>query len=130
MKVHIYNFEKLEIWNLAMEFADYIYDVTNTFPPEEKYGLSSQLRRAATSISANIAEGSCKTSYKEKKRFMEIAYGSTIEVLNHCMFSRKRNYIDEETISKIRIIVNELTNKINGFNNNLIMKIKTSKEIK
>jgi four helix bundle protein len=130
MKVHIYNFEKLEIWNLAMEFADYIYDVTNTFPPEEKFGLSSQLRRAATSISANIAEGSCKTSYKEKKRFMEIAYGSTIEVLNHCMFSRKRNYIDEETISKIRIIVNELTNKINGFNNNLIMKIKTSKEIK
>ena len=82
-----YNFERLEIWELSISFSVEIYSATGKFPPTEKYGLISQIRRAANSISANIAEGNSRLGNKEKARFIQIAYGSAIEVLNHLILS-------------------------------------------
>lgn len=117
-----YNFEKLEIWNLAMHFACDIYDLSEKYPKTELYGLRSQITRSASSISANIAEGVCRVSGKEKARFIDIAYGSTIETLNHSILSQRRKYFSQEELDTIRSKVNELTNKINAFYKSVLNK--------
>jgi four helix bundle protein len=71
----MFAFEKLEVWHLAVEFCDDVYRFTRTFPSDERFGLTSQLRRAAVSIAANMAEDSGRSSKKEFVRFVEIAYG-------------------------------------------------------
>ncbi len=117
---YTYSFEKLEIWQKSMDLTISIYQLTNSFPDSEKFGLTNQIRRAAASVSANIAEGSTKISNKEKSRYMQIAYGSLIEVLNHLILSQKINLISENILFEKRKIIQELSNKINAFNSSLI----------
>ena len=69
MKKELFNFEKLEVWNLAIDFVDKIYECTNSFPKSETFGLSNQLRRAAISIASNIAEGAGRFNKKDFIRF-------------------------------------------------------------
>ena len=76
--MHIYSFEKLEVWKLARDLCVYIYKLTNTFPPEEKFGLISQMRRANISIASNIAEGSSRMGKKDQSHFYTISFSSTI----------------------------------------------------
>ncbi len=76
-----YSFENLNVWLCSRKFAVFIYTVTKTFPEDEKFGLVSQLRRAAISICSNLAEGSAKHSGKEKAWFTEKAFCSLMEVL-------------------------------------------------
>lgn len=111
---YIYNFEKLEIWKLAIDLSVVIYKTTELFPVEERYGLTSQLKRASSSISANIAEGLSRGG-KDSARFIQIAFGSTIEVLNHLILSNKIGYISDETLGNYRKSILELTNKLNSF---------------
>jgi 23S rRNA-intervening sequence protein len=75
----MFRFERLVVWHKAIEFADHVYSATKGFPVDERFGLTSQLRRAAVSISSNIAAGSGRPSDKEFARFLEIAYGSVME---------------------------------------------------
>jgi len=89
------------------------------FPASEKFGLVSQLRRSSSSISSNIAEGVSRFSTKDKARFIEIAYGSTIEVLNHFILSKELEFIDQKELAIYREKINELSNKINAFYQNL-----------
>lgn len=70
------NFEDLEVWQKAIDLAVEIYSITKTYPKEELYALSNQMRRAASSISANIAEGYGRYNIKEKTQFYKIANGS------------------------------------------------------
>ena len=69
----MYGFERLEAWEKAINFADTVYSVTRDFPSDERFGLSNQMRKAAVSISSNIAEGSSRNSRKDFARFLEIA---------------------------------------------------------
>jgi len=78
----MFGFEKLDVWQKAVEYGDTIYEITKPFPAEELFGLTSQLRRAAVSVSANIAEGSSRSSNIDFKRFIEIAYGSLLETVS------------------------------------------------
>ena len=71
----MFNFEKLEVWKKAVDFADFVYSTTRTFPDDERFGLTNQMRRAAVSISSNIAEGSSRHSKDDYARFLEIATG-------------------------------------------------------
>ena len=73
----MFRFEKLDVWQKSVEFADRVYAVTKSFPSDERFGLTSQMRRAAVSISSNIAEGSGGSSDKDFAHFLEIAYGSS-----------------------------------------------------
>jgi len=78
----MFKFEELEIWKEAIKFASNVYRVTNTFPAEERFGLTRQLRDAAISISLNIAEGSGRYHNKDFVRFLQIAIGSLYEVVS------------------------------------------------
>ena len=101
-----FGFEKLEVWQLSRKLASKIYLLTKSFSEDERFGLTSQLRRAVISIASNIAEGSVRYSNVERKRFYEIAYGSSIEVMNQLIISNDLGYINKESLDILR---NEIT---------------------
>ena len=109
-----YSFEKLEVWIEAKEFTKTIYKSTTSFPDSEKFGLTSQLRRASVSICSNIAEGSTRNTPRDKAHFLTIAYGSTIEVLNQVIISLELEFISEEVYLKLRSSLESISNKINA----------------
>ena len=89
-------FQKLETYRVAKDFVKEVYTYTSTFPDAERFGLCSQIRRAAVSVPSNIAEGTSRISDKEKAHFIEISYGSLMEVLCQMEISRDLGYITEE----------------------------------
>jgi four helix bundle protein len=115
--MYVYSFEKLEVWIEAKEFTKTIYKLTSDFPDSEKYSLVSQLRRAAISICSNIAEGSARNSYKDKAHFTVMAFGSAVEVLNQLIISFELNFITETQYQDSRILLESITNKLNGLRN-------------
>ena len=88
-------FEKLEVWQNSREFVKEIYSVTKSFPDDEKFGLTSQIRRASLSVSANIAEGMSRKTEKDKARFISISFGSAIEVVNFLILANDLSLINE-----------------------------------
>ena len=100
----IKNFEDLDVWKNALQFAVSIYRSSENFPKAELFALTSQLRRAGSSISANIAEGFGRRTNKDKIHFYTIAYGSTLEVKNFLYLSSELGYIDR---SRLDILLSE-----------------------
>ena len=115
--MHVFSFEKLEIWIEAKEFIKQIYNVTSKFPDTEKFGLISQLRRASISIASNIAEGSARKSFKDKIHFSTIAFSSSVEVLNQLIISFELSFISETDYIELRKMLESITNKINALRN-------------
>ncbi len=93
------NFRKLEIWNDARFLVKEIYLLTNTFPSSEKFGLISQINRAAISIPANIAEGCAKDSQKDFARFLQISLGSAFEIESHLILGNDIGFITDKELS-------------------------------
>jgi len=89
----MFNFEKLDTWHEAIAFADLVYQVTRNFPADERFGLTNQMRRAAVSISSNIAEGCSRSSRVDYSRFLEIATGSVFEVVSQSTVGRNQGFI-------------------------------------
>jgi four helix bundle protein len=125
--MYVFSFEKLEVWQEAKEFSKMIYDITSNFPDTDKFGLTSQLRRASISIASNIAEGSARKSYKDKAHFTSMAFGSAVEVLNQLIISFELNFVSEVNYLKLREQLESITNKLNALRNYQIDK---SEEIK
>ncbi len=96
-----YKFENLEVWQLSLEFVDKIYKVADSLPDNERHNLRSQMIRAATSISLNIAEGSTSQSVAEFSRFVGIAIRSCIEVIACLHLARRREYIDQGVFKQV-----------------------------
>ena len=119
--MHTFYFEKLEVWQDSRLLIKKIYELTKRFPGDEKYGLTSQTRRAAISISSNIAEGSSRFSDKDKARFMEIAFGSSLEVLNLIILAFDLKYIESEEADSLRTQVQKICNRLNAFRKKLII---------
>ena len=90
----MFNFEKLEIWHEAIAFADLVYQLTRHFPDEERFGLTNQMRRAAVSISSNVAEGCSRSSRVDYARFVEIATGSLFEVVSQATIGRNQGFLN------------------------------------
>lgn len=111
--MHIYSFEKLEVWKESLKLAVNIYNYTKSFPDEERFGLVSQMRRSSVSISSNIAEGTARLTNKDKAHFMAVSYSSTLELLNQAIILKELNFISEENHKNIRLEVESITNKIN-----------------
>ena len=109
-----YSFENLEVWQLSRELVRDIYQLTSTFPKDEKYGLTSQLRRASVSVSSNIAEGSTRWSKKDQSGFYEIAFGSLIEVLNQLILSTDREFLQETQLTEIRTKIDQTGRMLNA----------------
>lgn len=108
-----FNFEKLTVYQKALDVIDKVYDYTNTFPKEELFGLNSQFRRSATSISLNIAEGSAR-SKKDFRRFLDIAQGSVFECVATVEICRRRQYIKESIVLQLREAFSEISKMISG----------------
>lgn len=94
--MRVYSFEKLECWQSARKLAVWTYINTKNFPTEEKFGLVSQMRRAAISIASNIAEGTSRITKKDQSHFSTIAYSSTIELLNDFIISSDLMFLSDE----------------------------------
>jgi four helix bundle protein len=112
--MHIYGFEKLDVWQAARKFTKEIYQITKSFPKEEKFGLMNQIRRASISVCSNIAEGSARKTKKDKARFFQIAYASTLELLNQLIICNDLQYISDQVLLNLRNNIEEITNKLNA----------------
>jgi len=95
------NFKQLKIWQKGFEIAVKSITLTGTFPKEEKYGIFTQVTRAAVSVPSNIAEGSSRSREKDYKRFLEIALGSSFELETQLLISKAVNFGDENIINYI-----------------------------
>ena len=111
---YVFSFEKLEVWKKARELVVKIYACTKKFPAEERFGLTSQIQRAAVSVSSNLAEGTSRSSYKEKLRFTEIAYGSLMETYCQLITAQDLNYLKAEELDNILPLVNEIAKMLNA----------------
>jgi four helix bundle protein len=99
--VKLQSFEQLTAWRESQNLAVLIYKITRTFPKEEKFGITSQVRRAVSSVSANIAEGFGRYSQKDKLHFYTIVYGSLLETKNFIYLTKKLEFIDTKAESDI-----------------------------
>ena len=120
-----YNFEKLEVWNDARHFVKAVYNITSHFPDKEKFGLSSQIQRASVSVVSNIAEGVSRNSVKEQIRFVEMAYGSLMEVYCQLYIAVDLGYIISELFETIKTEIDKIANKLNALNRSLIKRLNT-----
>ena len=118
----IKSFTDLNAWKEGHKLVLMIYDITKQFPKEEMFGLVSQIRRCAVSITSNIAEGFSRLSYKEKARFYSISLGSITELQNQILIAKDVNYITKEqfqNIAKQSIKVHKITNGLIKSSKNL-----------
>jgi four helix bundle protein len=103
------SYRDLIVWQRAMDLAKLVYGVTASFPASERYGLTSQLRRAAVSIAANIAEGHGRNSSKEFVQFLGISRGSLTETETLLILARDLNFIGQEDGTKLLAICEEIS---------------------
>jgi four helix bundle protein len=96
-----FNFEKLDVWREAIEFANLIYKLTSKFPEHERFGLTNQMRRTAVSVSSNLAEGTSRISRVDFGRFVEIATGSLFEVVSQANISLNQRFLTRPEYERI-----------------------------
>lgn len=115
----MFRFEKLAVWQRAVEYADLIYGLTQDFPTEERFGLTSQLRRSAVSISSNIAEGTSRSSGTDLARFVEIAYGSLLESISELEIAKRQGLLSVELFEQMYNHAEDLAKMLSGFRQRL-----------
>jgi four helix bundle protein len=116
----MFGFEKLDVWQRAIEFADVVYSITRRFPVDERFGLTNQMRRAAVSISSNIAEGSSRNSRKDFARFIEIAAGSVYEVVSQSYIGRNQGFLTPEEFEVLYTAADEQSRMLSGLRRSLL----------
>jgi four helix bundle protein len=116
----MFRFEKLDVWNYSIDFAGKVYDVTRPFPSDERFGLTSQMRRAAVSISSNVAEGSSRRPDVDFARFIEIAYGSLMEAVSQAHVARRQNFMPEDDFSELYQHSERLARMLSGLRASLL----------
>lgn len=109
------DFRKIQVWAKAHQFTVRMYQLTASFPREETYGLTSQIRRAAASVPANIAEGCGRHTQPELARFFHIAGGSASELEYHLLLAHDLGYIDSTIYPELDLAINEIKKMLNGF---------------
>jgi four helix bundle protein len=110
----MFDFEKLETWQKAIAFADLVYEVTREFPSEERFGLTNQTRRAAVSISSNIAEGAARNSANDSARFPEIATGSLFEIVSQSFISQRLGFLSKLDFERVYSAADEQGKMLSG----------------
>lgn len=112
-------YKNLKIWKRGVNLATEIYKITSKYPKGERYGIVSQLRRCVVSISSNIAEGAGRSSNKQYKHFLNIAYGSSYELETQLIISTNLEFIDEVTCEKLCSELIEIQKMIYTFSKTL-----------
>ncbi len=130
------SFRDLQIWQRGLDLSILIYNYTVDFPKEEQFGLTSQLRRASTSVPLNIAEGWGRGSNKSFANFLKIARGSLFEVETILEICCRLDYINNETINTLRNEIEQIGKMINSFikkldnNNEVINSVESVNSLK
>lgn len=120
---HCFSFETLEVYQKSRALVSDVYRLQRCFPKEECYALGDQVRRAATSITANLAEGSGRQSLKEKIHFIEIAYGSLMEVFCELQTATDLEYISEAQLDTLRPQFTDIAKMLSGLRTSLAKKL-------
>jgi len=120
LKQGMFNFEKLGVWQEAIRFADLIYEVPRKFPEQERFGLTNQMRRAAVSVSSNLAEGSSRSSRPDFARFVEIATGSLFEVLSQARIALNQKFLTSAIYSRISEAAEKQSRMLSGLRRSLV----------
>ena len=113
-----HNYKNLKVWQLGIEIANDVSDILLEFPKHERYDLSSQMSRCSVSIPSNIAEGSSRTD-KSFSHFVDIALGSSFELITQLIVAKHRKYIDEEKFDKMEKKIEEFQRMTMSFQNGL-----------
>ena len=116
------DFRNYKVWSTSLDFVTEIYQLTEHFPLEERYGLSSQMRRAAVSIASNIAEGASRSSEADFARFIEMAIGSAFELETQLIISNRLSYIEQKQADYLNNHLQDIQKMLN----NLLLKIRNS----
>jgi four helix bundle protein len=116
----LFNFEKLETWQRAIEFADLVYRLTREFPSDERFGLTNQMRRAAVSVASNLAEGSSRGSRPDFARFTEIATGSVFEVVSQATIAQRQGFLSEAQFRQLYAAAEEQGKMLSGLRRSLL----------
>ena len=115
----MHQFKELLIWQKSRLFCSEVYAVTASFPNDEKFGLTNQLRRASVSIPSNIAEGSSRNSNKDFARFLEIAIGSGYEIESQILIATDLNFLNQNQSENLIFQLNEIIKMISKFRSTL-----------
>jgi four helix bundle protein len=114
----MFNFERLEVWQKAIVFADLVYDSSSGFPSDERFGLTNQIRRAGNSIASNIAEGSARPP-ADFAKFLGYATGSLYEVVTQAFVAKRRKFLREDSFAKIYADAEEIARMLSGLRKSL-----------
>jgi four helix bundle protein len=109
------SFEQLRVWQTAQDMAVMVYRFTKDFPDYEKFGLINQVRRSASSVSANIAEGFGRRSAKDKLQFYYVAHGSLLETKNFVLLSVKLNFLDKNIANDVLQTITQCQKQLNAY---------------
>jgi four helix bundle protein len=115
----IRSYRDLEVWKKAMSLAVECYKATRSFPREEQFGMTSQIRRAAASIPANIAEGHGRLHTKEFMNYLSIAGGSIMELETHLMLSQRIGLLPEVRLDQLLVLADEVSRMLSGLRSSL-----------
>ncbi len=122
------HFYDLEIWKEANDLCIEIYKITKDFPKNEQFGITDQIRRAASSVGANIAEGFGRYHYKDKIKFYYNSRGSVCEIQNFLFLSQELKYVNKKTAREIFVKYENLNKRINQFIKAVYQKINNDKK--
>jgi four helix bundle protein len=118
--MYTYPFEKLEVWQQSKKLVVKIYKLTEKFPAEEKFGLTNQMRRAAVSVSSNLAEGSGRGTPKDQGYFYNMAYSSLMELLNQLLIASDLYWLTQEEMISVREDIEAVSIKINALRKSIL----------
>ncbi|HAA21350.1 MAG TPA: diversity-generating retroelement protein bAvd family protein [Cytophagales bacterium] len=111
----MHNFKQLTVWQKSMDLVEEIYQISSTFPSEEKFGLTSQIRRCSVSIPSNIAEGSGRNSDKEFVQFLKYSVGSAFEVETQLLLAHRLGLINGDDLFGVESLTKEVQKMLHGF---------------
>ena len=114
-----HNFKNLKVWQKAVELAVLVYEVTKSFPSEERFGITSQMRRCSVSTSSNIAEGFARNSSKAFTNYLEISLGECFELETQLIIAFRIGIIEEEKYGYLSREISELQKMVIGFKNTI-----------
>jgi four helix bundle protein len=115
----MHNFKNLKVWQKSVDLAVRVYEVTTEFPNSEKFGMSSQMRRAGVSIPSNIAEGTAKSSAKAFSNSLEISLGESFELETQCIIAKRVKLISSDIADSLESDISEIQRMIIGLKSSL-----------
>jgi four helix bundle protein len=118
--MNMFGFEKLEVWQKAIELSEYVYAFTRDFPSDERFGLTSQMRRAAVSVASNIAEGSGRGSSGDFIRFVEFSYSSLMELVTQSTIASRQGFLARETYDEAYRRSEQIARMLSGLRSSLL----------